>query len=287
MDRALAGYEEAAAWDRLRKALHNRAALLLALGRHRESVVVQRGLLAVATEENDLHTAARVLVGLSLEADEWTEALSRSLEAAALARRGGCGGPEMTALANAAEFAVETGTWSTADELLADLQSRPELPEALANAVSLDIALMAAYRGDQPGAWSALHRVSEASRTSANATFVAWYRRVRSVLMLTAGDLTGAYEEAIAAIDAEAVFGPNSTVAAAFAGHAALWLRDVGRAREALDRTPVEDKSWHVAVRRALEAGVDALEGRSRTPPPPSTPSWPRGSPQSTRSPMP
>ena len=34
----------------------------------------------------------------------------------------------MTALVNAAEFAVETGAWAKADELLADLQSRRGLP---------------------------------------------------------------------------------------------------------------------------------------------------------------
>ena len=32
-------------------------------------------MLAIATEENDLRTAAQALVGLALDAEEWTEAL--------------------------------------------------------------------------------------------------------------------------------------------------------------------------------------------------------------------
>lgn len=259
LDRSLAGYEAARAWDRFHKALGNRAALLSDLGRHRESIALRRGMLAIAMEENDLRTAAQVLIGLSLEADEGVDAYEQSLEAAAIARRGGCGGPEMTALANAAEFAVETGSWSKADDLLADLRSRPGLPQLLSDAISLNVALLTAYRGDHAGALAAMSQVSEGIE---NPTYLAWYRRVRSVLSLMAGDLAQAFDEAMGAVDAEAVFGPNSTVAASFAGRAALWLGDAARARQALERMPVEEKRWHESVRRALEAGVSALEGR-------------------------
>jgi class 3 adenylate cyclase/tetratricopeptide (TPR) repeat protein len=264
LDRSLAHYEAAGAWDRFHKALGNRANVLAGLGRHRESITLRRGMLAIATEENDLRTAALVLVGLALEAEEWVQAYDQSLEAAALARRGGCGGPEMTALANAAEFSVEIGAWSSADELLADLESRSGLPQQLSDAVSLDAALLAAYRGDHTGARAAMARVSEATSKSPNTTILAWYRRVWSVLLLLEGDLTGAFDEAIGAVEAEAVSGPNSFIAAAFAGRAALWLHDPDRARQALSRMPAEDKRWHLAVRRALEAGVAALEGRER-----------------------
>jgi hypothetical protein len=170
----------------------------------------------------------------------------------------------MTALSNAAEFSVEIGAWSTADELLADLQSRSGLPQQLSDAISLDAALLAAYRGDHARASAAMARVSEGASKSRNTTFLAWYRRVQSVLLLLEGDLTGAFEEAIGAVDAEAVSGPNSFIAAVFAGRAALWLRDAERARQALARMPAEEKRWHLAARRALEAGVAALEGRQR-----------------------
>ena len=262
IDRSLAGYEAASSWDRFHKAIVNRANALAGLGRHRESIALRRGILAIATEENDLRTAATVLLGLALEADEWLLAYEQSLEAAAVARRGGCRGPEIRALANAAEFAVETGAWSTADELLADLQARPGLPDQVYDGALLDAALLAAYRGDHARAQATMDRVSEDTRNSANTTIQAWCRRVRSVLLLMEGDLIGAFDEAIGAIDAEAVFGPNSTMAASFAGRAALWLGDTARSREALARMPVEDKRWHTAVRRSLAAGVAALEGR-------------------------
>ena len=100
--------------------------------------------------------------------------------------------------------------------------------------------------------------------SSPNTTYVAWYLRVRSVLLLTTGDHLAAFEEAIRAIEAEPGKGPNTTSAAAYAGHAALWLRDPARVRDALDRMPPEESGWAVAVRRGLEAGVDALEGRPR-----------------------
>jgi hypothetical protein len=181
---------------------------------------------------------------------------------AALARRGGCGGPELTALANAAEIAVESGAWSAADELLADLRSRPGLPQQTADGILLDSALLAAYRGDKAGAQAALDQVSAETSKSVNHTILAWYRRVCSVLLLLAGDLPAAFSEAIGAIDAEAVEGPNSTIAASFAGRAALWLRDAGLARQALARFPVNDMGWDVAARSALAAGVSALEGK-------------------------
>jgi hypothetical protein len=262
LDRALPAYERAGASDRFHRAIINRAGTLMGLGRHRESITLRRGILAIATEENDLRTAASVLVGLALEAGEWREALEQSLEAAALARRGGCGTPEMTALANAVEFAVETGAWSTADELLADLRSRPALPHQLADGILLDSALLAAYRGDQDGAQALLDQVSTETSKTVNSTMLAWYRRVCSVLRLLAGDLPAAFSEAIGALDAEAVEGPNSAVAASFAGRAALWLRDGDLARQALARFPVSDKAWDASARSALAAGVSALDGK-------------------------
>jgi len=264
VDRSLPGYEKAGAWVRFQEALLNRSIVLMSLGRHRESVTLSRGILAIATEENDLRTAAQVLIGLSLEADEWTVAFEQSLEAAALARRGGCGGPEITALANAAEFAVETGAWATVDDLLADLKSRPGLPRPLADHVLLNVALLAAYRGDHAGARAAMDQVSAETSKSANTTVVAGYRRMRSVLLLLSGELPAAFDEAMGAVNAEAVEGPNTAVAASFAGRAALWMRDAALAQQALARMPVTEKRWHMAVRRSLEAGVTALEGNSR-----------------------
>jgi hypothetical protein len=82
-------------------------------------------------------------------------------------------------------------------------------------------------------------------------------------MALMRGDATTAFDEAIDAADQEPA-GPNASVAAWVAGQAALWLGDGVEARVALERMPIQEGRWFVATRRALEAGVDALEGRVR-----------------------
>ncbi len=77
------------------------------------------------------------------------------------------------------------------------------------------------------------------------------------------GDVSGACDEALGAVDEEPM-GPNAPAAAWVAGRAAVWLGDAARARTALERMPVQEGRWHAAARRALEAGIDALEGRTR-----------------------
>ena len=151
---------------------------------------------------------------------------SHSLEAAALARRGGCGGPEMIALANAVEFAVETGTGHGRRAA-----RRPAVPAGPARSPgrrgrARRGAAGRLPRGPRRGP-AALDRVSAQ---------VDGVTQPHDRRLVPAGPLgapahrpatsTGAFDEAIAAIDAEAGIGTNSTVAAAFAGHAALWLRD-------------------------------------------------------------
>jgi len=77
------------------------------------------------------------------------------------------------------------------------------------------------------------------------------------------GDLEGAYEEGMTSIDTDPG-GPNSALAVWCAGRAALWIGDPGRARVALERMPAYEGTWHAAIRRALEAGIAALEGQLR-----------------------
>jgi tetratricopeptide (TPR) repeat protein len=263
LDRALPAYERARVWDRVQRALVDRANSLSNLGRHREATLLRRGMLAAAVEEGDLRTQATSLVGLSLAADDWGEALTLSLEAAAVAHRGGYGGPEMTALGNGVEFAVETGQWAVADELMADLRSRSDLPLMLQDVISLDGALLAAYRGDLSTADATFASIRDETAASADASMRAWYRRVRGVMALMAGDVTTAFDETIGAVEEEPL-GPNAGPAAWFAGRAAFWLGDLTKARRALNGMPTQEGRWHVAARRALEAGVDALEGRTR-----------------------
>jgi hypothetical protein len=185
--------------------------------------------------------------------------LEKELETAAVARKGGLGRAEMVACVNAVEFAVETGAWARADELLAELKSRPTLPERMADSVRLDVALLAAYRGDSALAHASLDELGRLPEGE-DRSIRAWYGRVRAVVHLTSGELVAAYDEAVAAVEVEPL-GGNSGVAAWCAARAALWLRDVTRAEVALEAMPQDDRRWATAARRAVEAGVAALRG--------------------------
>ena len=263
MDRALAGFERAQAWDRFRDVIGEKVFLLGNLGRHREAALIRRGQLAIATDESDLRAMAAALISLGVDAEEGLEALSHSLEAAEVARRGGYGELEMTALANAVEFAVESGEWATADELLLDLGSRPDLPSGVADAVALGVVLLAAYRGDGAAAQEAMDALSEETTDSPLPTMRAWYQRVCSVVHVMAGDAARAYDDAMMAIEAEPE-GMNSQIAVWAAGRAALWMGDVAKVRAPLERSPAQRGRWVAQTRRALEAGIAALEGHPR-----------------------
>jgi class 3 adenylate cyclase/tetratricopeptide (TPR) repeat protein len=260
LDLALAGFEKIQARDRFQKAIGDKATVLSMVGRRREAGMLRRGILDIVTEEGDLRSMSAATAQLAIYADEGREVVELSLEAAAIARRGGYGRPEMHALANAVEATVEFGEWRTADELLDDLGSRPDLPPGLADYVAFGAALLAAYRGDRAAASDAMDGLSEGTRTSEDLTTRAWHHRVRSLVSLMAGDIPDAYAEATAAIDAEPA-GPNQPLAVWCAGRAALWLGDAAKARAPLERTEASDSRWEVATRRAIEAGIAALEG--------------------------
>jgi class 3 adenylate cyclase/tetratricopeptide (TPR) repeat protein len=261
LDRALRGFERAEAWDRFEPAIGTRSYLLDLLGRHREAMLLTRGILAIATEEGDLRSMAGALSALGVNAQETHEGLSRHLESIEVARRAGHREFEMTGLANAVEFAVEAGEWGTADELLADLRQRSGLPDDARDAIALGEALLAAYRGVNDAAERAMSTIAQDAEGYVNPTLRAWIHRVRSVVLVMAGDLAGGYEEGMAAI-AEQPEGMNSQISVWWAGRAALWMRDAHKARAALDSSPAQAGSWSTAMRRALEAGWAALEGR-------------------------
>ncbi len=74
------------------------------------------------------------------------------------------------------------------------------------------------------------------------------------------GDLSRAYDESMVAVDSDPA-GPNSAIAAWCAGRAALWSGDAAKARATLERAPELPGRWVAATRRAIEAGIAALDG--------------------------
>ncbi|HEY8018434.1 MAG TPA: adenylate/guanylate cyclase domain-containing protein [Actinomycetota bacterium] len=259
LDRAVAGFEATKALERFRRVIGAKAYVLRMLGRRRESSILRQGILAVATVEGDLRSMSASMIDLGIGADELRDGLDLNLEAAAIARRGGYGQIEMTAMANAVEAAVETGAWETADELLADLGERAELPAGVEDIITLGGALLAAYRGDADAAKTAIDGLTPQT-TQGDPTLRAWYHRALSLLAMMAGDVDQAYADGMSAVEVEPE-GPNRAFAVWAAGQAAVWLGDAAKARAPLERTEPDDVTWELATRRAIEAGIAALEG--------------------------
>jgi tetratricopeptide (TPR) repeat protein len=264
LDRALAGFERALEWTRFARIIQLKSHLLANLGRHREALIIRRGILATARDENDLRVVADILTSIStaLFGDDTRGALDAALESAAIARRIGYGELEVLSLSNGVEFAVESGAWDTADELLADLGSRAVLPPDVVDQVALGVALLAAYRGDLEAAQAALDGLRRETVDSSFATVRAWARRVAAAVHLLAGEADRAYEDAMAAIAVEPD-GMNAPAGVLWGGRAALWMGDAAKARAPLDLSPPAPGAWVDCTRRALEAGITALEGRA------------------------
>jgi class 3 adenylate cyclase len=266
VDRALGCYERAGAWRDFSAALQSRNTLLAMLGRQREAALLVRGRLAVALEEDDLREIARAHDSLAWASEDETGFFENSIRAAEFARRGGYGELELNALTNGLEAAIEIGRWDTADLIIADLRSRSELTGSLLDTVLLGEVLLRAYRGQDERARAALAEVSPHTRESGNPQMRSWLGRIGAVVDLMAGDLESAFDLAMAAIQADPT-GPNTPMAVANAGQAALWLRDQTRLQHLIAAAPARSGFRVDSVRRAvraIEAGLDALQGRHR-----------------------
>ena len=263
IDRAMGSFERAQSWRSFSQALQARLNLLTMLGRHREAALLVRGRLAVALEEDDLHEIARAYDSLAFRSDDEIGFFENSMKAAEVARRGGYGELELSALTNGLEAAIEIGRWDSADEIIADLRLRSELTGQLLDTVLLGEALLLAYRGEDTHARAALAEVSPRSRESSNPQVRSWLARIGGAVDLMAGRLEGAFDAAVTAIQADPP-GPNTMLAVTNAGQAALWLRDPGRLQQVMhighDASGFWSSSGRQAI-RALEAALAAVRG--------------------------
>lgn len=246
----------------LAHAIVAKSGALFNLGRHREAVMLARGNLGLAEESGSrqARTHALMALGVFIGEDDPDESLSNFLRAAEEAKKGGIRNLEIMALANAVEVAIDLGRWPDADAALADLQGR-DLPEMPRGGVILCTAMLAAYRGDVERALRHLEEAAPAG-TSDFVQMRAWHLRARSVVRQQQGDLARAFEDAMAAVELDPA-GVNSPMAVWVAARAALWLRDAGKARKALEAMNPLRGRWIEVARRSAEAGLAALEGRT------------------------
>ena len=246
----------------LGRAIGAKSAVLFRIGRHREAVMLARGRMALAATAGSLveHALATMYVSLFVGDEDPHEANRLQLEAAELARRAGARSLETVNLLNAAEGATNLGRWDDARAALSALRQR-DLPSPRQTQLELCEAVLAALSGDTALAFERLESTTGADE-SEDVTARANNYRARATVYLAAEDLEAAHRNASAALAAEPS-GINSAAALAIQQRAALWLGDLGRARDSLADMQAFRGRWMSAVRLTAEAGVAALEGRN------------------------
>jgi tetratricopeptide (TPR) repeat protein len=262
-ERALALAEKLDRSELFNEALGTRAASLFALGRRREAIMLYEGILASAAKAGSHRARAEALLALGIffVEDDPQAAMRAQLESVEAARKAGNRPIEAIALANAAEFAVDSGRWVEADAALAALAEMEQLGGGLAVGVSLSIAILAAYRGEFASADAHLEETVSAETTDHLASHT-WYLRTRSLVELLRGSLELAFEHGMEAVRADPA-GMNTPNSVWDAARAALWMRDAAKVQETLDATAPLRGRWAAVIKATMRAGLAALEGRT------------------------
>ena len=251
----------------LASAIGARSLALFTLGRHREAVMLGRGMAAIADEAGALYEQARARTGLSLYMlpDDPRAMLVTAGEAVEIARRGGARGLEITNLLNIAETSLYLGLWLETRTALEELKQRDLVPWHRQWLFGLE-AVLAAMSGDVEHAQELLAlglQEIEVSGGDGNTQLASETTRLTSMAFtsLATNDLPGAYRHASRAIELDPM-GINSNAALGIAARAALWLGQTEDLREMLGAMQRLRGRASAAQRRTTEAGLAALEGR-------------------------
>jgi tetratricopeptide (TPR) repeat protein len=262
VERALPILEQLDMHEDLEDAMTTKAYWMMISGRHREAKILFVGALDLADEAGNqtARADALMMLGIVVLEDNPRMSLQRSLEGVEAARRAGVRGLEAGSMGNAAEAATDLGEWAIADELLSDLAGRIDLPPRSRQALALNRALLAAYRGRAADAAALLTEQASELETTDFLMARTWFLRARASAELMAGDLDAAYTTGMEAVETEPS-GGNAPTSVWCAARAALWLRDAERARTARKAMDELRGRWIENCRRAVDAGVAALEG--------------------------
>jgi class 3 adenylate cyclase/tetratricopeptide (TPR) repeat protein len=251
----------------LARAIGARSLALFTLGRHREAVMLGRGMAAIADEAGALFEQARSRTGLSLFMlpDDPRAMLVTAGEAVDLARRGGRRGVEITNLLNIAETSLYLGLWDETRTAIAELKQRDIVAWHKDWMFGLE-AVLAAMSGDATHAEELLafgNQEMEQEGQPVRAQLSSETTRLSSVALtaLATNDLISAYRHASRAIELDPM-GINSTAALGIAARAALWLGQIDDLRDLLGSMRRLRGRASAAMRRTTEAGLAALEGR-------------------------
>jgi len=245
----------------LARALGIRSLALFNLGRHREAVMLARGMAALASEAGALREQGVALMGVGLYSlpDDPRESIRASRASAELARRSGHRQMENTNLLNAAETGVTLGDWDDARRSLDELASRELRDAAWAEQLR---AMLEAMTGQSR---SASERIEAVRELEAPSGFIAGQTTLlhsSAIVHLANGELADAQRLAEQSVALDPL-GINAPVSVHVQGRAALWRRDVDGVERALASGRALRGRWMSAVNETLAAGLDALAGRT------------------------
>ena len=252
----------------LANAIGSRSLSLFTMGRHREAVILARGMAAIADEAGALYEQALARTGLSLFMlpDTPRAMVVTANEAVELARRGGVRGVEIRNLLNIAETSLYLGLWNESRSAIEELKQRELVEWDLEGLKGLE-AILAAMSGDfdlaQELLAQGLKEVDVQGGLGAN-QLASETTRLTTVAYtaLASDDLVSALRHASHAIELDPM-GINSFLAFNIASRAALWLGRTDELRDLLGATARLRGRYVAALRRTTEAGLAALEGRT------------------------
>ncbi|HUZ39930.1 MAG TPA: adenylate/guanylate cyclase domain-containing protein [Acidimicrobiales bacterium] len=241
-------------------ALGTRSLALFTMGRHREAVMLARGMASIADDAGELFEQARARTGLSLYMlpDNPRGMVEVANEAVELARRAGTRGLEITNMLNITETSLYLGLWDEGFAMVEELHRR-ELPQWHREWLAGLEAVFAALGGDTARADELLAIGSE----SGDRSLASLTTRLTMVafVALAKGELDDALREANRAVDLDPM-GINCAAALGIAARAALWMGNLDELRGVFAAMHKIRGRAMAAQRRTAEAGIAALEGR-------------------------
>jgi tetratricopeptide (TPR) repeat protein len=259
-DRALIAAEPAELIPIVADVLVTKAAALDTAGRGLEAKALIWGAIDLAQIHQLGRTELRARSNLTvvMMPDSPRAALEAGIELRELARRLGDRDGFLWATGLVTWYAELVGDFDRALDTLAELDET-ELPPGSQEDLLATQAWVSAYRGEAGRATDLLSAAQAIAPDVSRPTYLANRHATRAEILALAGRLDEAYDEAVAAAGL-ARYATFTTLALRIA----LWMADLGRARTALPLVlEMPERGRFVgATRRALEAGVLALDGR-------------------------
>ncbi len=260
VERALVQAEALGLVPTIVDALVTKAAVMDANRRTLEGIALQRGAIELAVANDLVNTELRARSNLAsqLLADDPRSALRIAKEARDRARSLGIREQFRWLTWMCVVGSMVLGGFDGALSLVAELEEA-DLTEFDLDSVFGTRAVVAAYRGQADEA-ARLRTAEEAAFPEVSRPdFLASRHIEKAQILLLAGDLPGAYDEAMTGARL-APYAQAPTIAL----RCALWMGDLERARRAREHVAAAlDRGRAIgAIRRSLDAGLAALDGR-------------------------